>query len=285
MKKEELKVSFGSFVKRNCVGIIGIIVTIIVAIVVSLYFYKKSIAKPEPVFLVDPLRIEIIDSKHFSETQLRVVRSNGNEIKGDVTSVRFYFWNNGRKSIKPSNILEPLVITLNDPNGEILDYKILKCSRKVVKPIVDRDSVDPNRKLSVSFAILEKEDGLTGQIIYEGNPTANFMISGTIENVGEIITNAKAIRSYVRKRMCLFILLHMVLCIFLFAAIIKAYLRSPESKPKLIVRDKMETMKKGILAASIVVVVSLVFGLAIFKIFEGEARTSVIQKVPKDIVP
>ena len=147
----------GAFVESNwfgILGIVGIIITII-GLRLSYYYYKMTTAPPEPVFLIDPARTKIIESKYIFETQLRVVRPNGDEIKGNVTSVRFYFGNNGRKSIKKSNILEPFVITLDDPNGEILDYKILKYSRQVVKPMVERNSVEPKRSLALSFSILE----------------------------------------------------------------------------------------------------------------------------------
>jgi hypothetical protein len=189
MEKEQQTVSLGPFLKRNWLGIIGIVGTI-VGVTLSVYFYKMSVVFPEPVFLLDPVRTTIVDSQRFSEAPLRVVRANGDEIKGDVTSVRFYFWNNGKKSIKPLTILEPLVITLDDPNGEILDYKILKCSRKVVEPSVERNPGDPNKNLLLSFAILEQKDGLTGQVIYSGKPEAKLAIYGAIEDVRKILTNA-----------------------------------------------------------------------------------------------
>ena len=258
--------------------------------------YKKSIAKPEPVFLIDPVRTKIIESKHILETPLRVVRPNGDEIKGNVTSVRFYFWNNGRKSIKKSNILEPLVITLDDPNGEILDYKILKCSRKVVKPVVGLNSVDPSKSLSLSFAILEQEDGLTGQVIYRGEPEAKLVIYGTIEGVWKILTNASIIqRGWPKefiKIIAIGILIILTAGLFIFAECMSSKVRDKATKPKP-TKPKPTNWSETSLGAKIffigfctVVIILVLFGLK-DKIKEAKrkALTSIIQKVPKDIIP
>ena len=171
-------------------GVIGIL-----GLAFSYYFFKISTSPAEPVFLIDPSRTIIVDSKRFSDTPLRVVRDDGSRIQGDVTSIRFYFWNNGRKSIHPTAILEPIVVTLEEKDGEVLDHKILKVSRSVVRPLIQRDTADPKRKFNISFSILEKNDGFTGQFIYVGNPNADLKIFGAIEGVEKIITTQQLISS------------------------------------------------------------------------------------------
>ncbi|HDY89968.1 MAG TPA: hypothetical protein ENH82_17840 [bacterium] len=277
--------SIRAFLKRHWVTVILAIITIVASYVIGCYFYKKSTSPPEPVFLVDPVKTSIIDSSHIAETPLRVVRKNGNEIKGDITSIRFYFWNNGRKSIKPSNILEPLVVTLDDPKGEILDYKILKCSRKVVKPVVERNSFDPNKSLSLSFAILEQEDGLTCQVIYVGNPDAGLMISGIIENARKIITTTELIHSYIFKNIGKIIAISILAWLTFLIRFMINYHHLSKTKPKLTVRNKIKKMSRRIVITVFMFVVFFSLGHTAFKQAKEKASIAVIQEVPKDIVP
>jgi len=175
------------FINENWLGLLGILIGVI-GLVACFYVYNLSKSTREPVFLVDPTRTEIIDSERFSETPLQIIRPNGDEIKGDITSALFYFWNKGKKPIKFADILEPISIHLRDDKGEILDYKILKISRKITHLKIERNLSNPKSSLVVSFNILEQNDGMTCQLIYKGKPTAVFSISGTIEGVKKIST-------------------------------------------------------------------------------------------------
>ena len=279
--------SFKEFAKRHWFGII----TIVITVSVPYYFYKKSISLPEPVFLLDPVRTKIIESDRFIDTPLRVVRANGDEIKGNVTSVRFYFWNNGRKSIKKSNILEPLVITLDDPNGEILDYKILKCSRKVVEPVVGLNSVDPNKNLLLSFAILEQGDGLTGQVIYRGEPEAKLVICGAIEGVRKILTNANVIQKHWPKEFIFgtyFLLIPLTIGLLVYAIHkeIKDEARDKPTKPTKMSRRLRLMARFIVILLGIFIIIMIIFAVkGNIEKAKRKALTSVIQKIPKDIIP
>ncbi len=287
--------SFKEFAKRYWFGIMLAVITIAASFIVGHYFYKKSISSPEPVFLLDPVRTKIIESNRLVDTPLRVVRANGDEIKGNVTSVRFYFWNNGRKSIKKSNILEPLVITLDDPNGEILDYKILKLSRKVVKPVVSLNSVDPNKSLLLSFAILEQGDGLTGQVIYRGEPEGKLVICGTIEGVRKILDNASVIQRDWPKEFIKEIVIIIfatgfgILFLHFYSKRIRE--RAKQAKPtqtKPTKTDEMTPMSWciGVLTMAIIlIIISLLMHKVKIEEAKTKALTSIIQKVPKDIIP
>jgi len=280
-------VPLGAFVKFNWFGILGIfgIIIGIIGLMLSYYYYKMTTAPPEPVFLLDPTRTIIVDSKQFFETPLRVVRPSGDEIEGDITSVRFYFWNNGRKSIKTSNILEPLVITLDDPKGEILDYKILKCSRKVVKPVVERNSVEPKRSLDLSFSILEPEDGFTCQVIYAGNPDAGLTISGIVENVRTIITTTELIRSYFWKDVGGYIKFPTVTMLGFIVIFTLHYVRLSNEDPTLIIREKMKQSFGASWIWFLMTVLLLVLLYPSIKKAREKAPNIVIQKVPKNIIP
>ncbi len=277
-----MKVSLRSFLRRNWLAIIAILI----GIAVSNHFYQKSIAKREPVFLVDPSRTEIIDCTRLEETPLRVVRASGDEIKGDVTSTRFYFWNNGRQSIKPSNILEPLIITLDDPDGEILDYKILKQSREVVKPLLQPDTADPGRSLFLSFGILEPEDGLTSQVIYKGNPDATLTISGTVEGVRVITTGSEMIKRRFWFQLGKYIFI-IIIFLVLFGAfgLFVGFLEEKEEKK----HSPTTKFTLSLINVAVVLIASLFFYCLLIGFTVHKARrtaaTTVIQTVPADIIP
>lgn len=281
--------SVREFAKRNWLGILAIVGVFIgiTSPLLTIYFYKRTIAPPEPVFLIDPSRTVIVDSDRFFEAPLRIIRSNGDEIKGDVTSVRFYFWNDGRKSIKNSNILEPLVVTLDDPNGEILDYKILKCSRRVVNPLVERNSTEPNKSLDLSFSILEQNDGLTCQVIYGGNPEASLEIDGTIE--GSRISTGATIKRRWHKEFIKNIAL-VILVVGIFAVFAYGESRTPKIKPTKPKPTKWSEIRLGARIFLIIfsggVIIVMLFGLKnAIKTAQERTLTSVIEEIPKDIIP
>jgi len=175
--------------KISWLNILGFLVGCI-GIGLSIYFYLSSRMEREPFFIVDPERTFLIDTKKFPQESLKVIREDGTPVKGDVTSVRFYFWNKGRQSIRQENVLEPLIIYFDDPTIEILDYKFVKKPREsIVLPTLIRNIKSPRNQLTLSFRILENLDGLSGQIIYAGDTSTHLYLSGTIEGTKNIANN------------------------------------------------------------------------------------------------
>jgi hypothetical protein len=174
--------SFSTYFRQNWLGIVGLAVGI-VGVVLSFYFYLQAVAEREPIFLVDPARTEIIKSERVTDTPLMVTRKTGELIKGDITAIRMYFWNRGKLGIRPANILQPLVVSIDGERSEILDFKVLRSSRSVVKPVIQRDESNPQQNLRLGFDILESGDGFSVQVIYVGNPNAKVSLMGTVEGV------------------------------------------------------------------------------------------------------
>lgn len=163
-------------------SILGVIATVIM----SLALVKER----KPIFLVEPIKSLILDSKKLEKAPIKILRKDsGNEIKSDLLLLKFYFWNRGKQSIKKEDILKKIIISFNDYQNEIIDFRLIKITRDVTKINLKRYDKDPQRKLELNFKILEKNDGFLGQIIYSGNPKAKLEISGTIEGVKKILTN------------------------------------------------------------------------------------------------
>ncbi|SRR6266566_2394450 len=168
--------SIGSHLKQQWLGLlVGA-----AGIALSIYFYQQSREERDPVFIVDPNRVEIVSAEHVATAPIKVLRRDNSPIRADVYAVRFFFWNAGRRSIRPENVLEPIRMTLGDTSSEILDFKTLKDSRSVARLQLTRVTTDP-RSLLVAFSILERDDGVAGQVIYQGRRDAPLRVSGTIE--------------------------------------------------------------------------------------------------------
>lgn len=176
-----------AFSLGDWLGVIGVVVGVL-AIIAAYIFYRLSLAEREPVFLVHPERTPLIKSESLKASPIRVTRADGTPIQGDVTALRFFFWNNGKAPIRGSDVYQsdPLLLSFTG-DIEILDVKTLTISRpKIVRPLLTVSAVTPVRTIRFSFDTLEEDDGFSAQVIYAGPPTTKFDISGTILGVKNI---------------------------------------------------------------------------------------------------
>src|SRR5436190_9965325 len=179
-----------AFLSHNRLGLLGILLGA-VGLYGTYHFYQLSRESREPVFVVDPVRTEIISAQRILTAPIRVLKRNGVPITKDLFAIRFYFWNAGQRPILAQEVLDPLRIVLQDSAGEILDYKVVKVSRSVARVhLLPVDSSRVLQTLGLTFSILEHNDGVGGQLIYQGNRGAPLVMTGTIEGVARIGTSA-----------------------------------------------------------------------------------------------
>jgi hypothetical protein len=204
--------------------IISSIISIAITIVFGYYFLYIGNRERKPTFYLDPTRTTILDKTNAANAPLQLLKSNGDTIKADVTSVYFYFFNQGSETIKGENVYEPLKIVLKD-KAEILDFKLLKVTRPVSGIKLTRDTT--RNTLSINFKAMEKDDGLVGQIIFEGNKDAYITLEGGIDGVKYFETHFSSIDP---------LYLTVAIVIFLISAYIFLVLnkRNPKNFPKLI---------------------------------------------------
>lgn len=160
--------------------IISSLISVTITIVFGYYFLYIGIRERRPTFYVDPVRTTILDKTHAANAPLRLLKANGDTIQSDVTSVYFYFFNQGKETIKKENIYSPLKVSLGD-SAKILDFKVLRNARSVSGIELKYDSA--TKSLNIDFKALEQEDGLAAQIIFEGKREAALTISGGIDGV------------------------------------------------------------------------------------------------------
>jgi len=204
--------------------VISSIISIVITIVFGYYFLYVGIRERKPTFYVDPTRTTILDKENAANAPLMLLKSNGDTITSDVTSIYFYFFNQGEETIKQENIYSPLKIKLSD-QAEILDFKILKVARSVSGIEVTRDSL--GNSLTINLKALEKDDGLAGQIIFEGNKNAIIHLEGGIDGVKQFETHLLSIDP---------VYFLSAIVIFLIASYVFLILsrRNPKNSPKLL---------------------------------------------------
>lgn len=185
-RKNEL--SNKNWAKKNWLGLAGLIIGLL-GIGSSYYFYTVSVKEKEPILLEDPLRSTIVEANSIKDFPLKIVDRDGKTVEKDITSLRFYLWNQGRESIKKTDILKPIKVELVSQDVQIIDYKIVSISRPdIVNPKININENSAN-SLSVGFDILEKGDGFAVQMLYAGSPDAKLEIKGVVEGVNKIQSN------------------------------------------------------------------------------------------------
>jgi hypothetical protein len=162
----------------------------------SFYFYTLSMEKREPVFYVDQNRAYVLSIEYLETSPIKVWKSGGEEVTSDLTSLRFYFWNQGRRPISSADVLEPIRFTLGDSTSEILDFRILNRSRNITGSNLSRDSSDSEHSIIYSFNILEQNDGISGQILIQGEPDTKLDVSGIVVGPSPISTELPGFSKY-----------------------------------------------------------------------------------------
>jgi hypothetical protein len=156
------------------IGVVGIILTV--------YFFNASRENAE-------LCVSISSDKNIifrkGENSKLKILYEGRKINSDITSTQVFLWNNGKKSIRHSNVLEPIFIVV--PNCEILDAILIKESRPIIKTKLNTE-YQKKGILPISWDILEKNDGCKIQLIYTGGPDTPIKIVGVIEGQKSINT-------------------------------------------------------------------------------------------------
>jgi hypothetical protein len=153
-------------------------------VVLAVVFYYQSRFRKEPYFYVDPTRSILVNRELAIGQKLSVTFESRAAQHGDITAMQCYFWNAGRASIHSVDTLQPVKLALEAGN-EILDVSVVRQSRPEImqfRVVADKNSDGSfSNTATVSFNILEQNDGVSLQILYAGNPQAALSFAGAIE--------------------------------------------------------------------------------------------------------
>jgi hypothetical protein len=169
--------------KKDYVGYVLAIISIVIGALVSWHFYEKSVQTRSPALILDFFPATIYDAKRETSIPLRVLRSDGRKLEKSVHVARHVFWNHGNQAITANDVLTPIKVMIIDKDTEILSASISEISRKVTSCEVKQDSA---KSFIISFRILEHDDGCSIKLFYSGNQYPKYDTSSDIVGVKKI---------------------------------------------------------------------------------------------------
>ncbi len=153
----------------------------LIGVSLALYFHAQSVQDRKPLYYLGQ-RATIVDSAVATPSQLEVLYRGHPVGNTNVVEVVLYFWNGGKLPIRTEDVLEPVTIQL--ASGEILESRVLHMSRSVTKFEIHPVSESSKNVLTMSFGILERNDGAAIQLIYAGKSDTAITVNGTIVGAG-----------------------------------------------------------------------------------------------------
>lgn len=179
--------------QRDYIGYLLALVSVIIGVYVSWYYYEKSIQKRQPIFAVDVIPSTVYDTKQELRVPLKVTREDGQPLTKSVHVASHIFWNAGNLPISASDVLTPIRISLGNQSSELLAVSVVKQSRAVTACTVKQDS--PN-SFQIAFRILEQEDGCQIRIFYAGSQSPGYKIDGEIIGVKKLTISGESVFEY-----------------------------------------------------------------------------------------
>jgi hypothetical protein len=141
----------------------------------------------EPVLFIDERVTEIFSKTTNEELPIIITTNDGKELDVPIYMTTTGFGNFGKESIKRSNILRDIIITINKPKDQIIDFSIRSQTREIVGAeieIFDESAKSTSYKLN--FDILEEKDGIELKLLFLGDENIEFSVEGVIEGTRNI---------------------------------------------------------------------------------------------------
>jgi hypothetical protein len=162
------------FFSHPTVGITGSIASVL-GLGLAIFFFLSGQKSRDLTWYVHPVKATVVKSGQASHLS---VRMGDDEINSDVTAIQVAIWNRGGLSIRPTDVLKPIRLTI--PESRVLDASVRKESRDVVNMVIDATSLAQGT-LGLSWDILEEGDGAIVQIVYAGPDTLPIEFDGVVE--------------------------------------------------------------------------------------------------------
>lgn len=163
-------------------GLIGSLASV-VGVILALYFYLKGRRVRQLVYQITATRTVVVRAGQASRLKALF---DDREIKTDITAAQIALWNQGKRSIRSRNILEPIVICTAEGTS-ILEATVRRTSRDLVGFTIGENMLNEGRVL-VDWKILEHHDGGLIQLIYAGGVDVKINVEGVIEGQRSIKT-------------------------------------------------------------------------------------------------
>lgn len=157
----------------------------IFGILLSIYFYNENKINREPTYVVKSLQSILEYPLENASKYVVLLRADTEEpIEKSLYLQDVLVFNNGKQSIKNTDVLVPLKIQLPE-NAEIIDAYLVSVTRdKVVAPEI-KLTLGSNQ-VPLDFKILEEKDGFQIRLIYLADDPALSTLEGEVEGVRDI---------------------------------------------------------------------------------------------------
>lgn len=172
--------------KNPYFGWIGIFLGVI-GLLWSGIFALWSIEESDLTYMINPIKTTIFTAEKMSSLK---VYTQGKEIKKDITAIQISIWNQGKKSIRPEDILKTIEI-YSEPPVEIIEALIRNISREVTHFQIETNAISQG-VIKPKWNILEKNDGASIQLIFAGPSHTKFKLRGIIEGQKEITNSGQS---------------------------------------------------------------------------------------------
>lgn len=183
--------------QRDYLGYILAVISIIVGIYVSWFYYGKSLQHRRPIFAGDYLPSTVFDVKQEIQIPLKVTRENGEPLKKSVHVATHIFWNSGNMPITTSDVLTPIQVSLNSPDAELISVSVTRQSRNVVGCSVKQGA---GNSFLISFRILEQDDGCQIRVFYAGPQSPKYKVDGEIVGVKKIEASGETVFDLIERQ-------------------------------------------------------------------------------------
>lgn len=184
---------------RDYLGYVFALISIVISVFFSWYFYNKSLQFREPHYMTDVFPQSVFDAQKDPSTPFKVMKNDGSPLTSSVYIANHKLWNNGTQPILASDILKPITVSFvnngKDKDTNILAVSVAKSSREVADCNVILDAKNRNSFI-ITFRLLEQNDGCLIKIFYSGNQYPDLNVSGEIIGVNSISLHNKSIDEY-----------------------------------------------------------------------------------------
>ncbi|MDP9666284.1 UNVERIFIED_ORG: hypothetical protein J2W16_004040 [Pseudomonas cremoricolorata] len=182
--------------QRDYVGYILAIISMVVGIGVSWYYYDKSQQYREPAFKLDFFPSTIYDSKKDSTLPLKVLAADGSLLTESVHVARHVFWNNGTMPILASDVLTPVRVSFVDDASSVLSVSVVQQARAVNDCSIN--SVSKNSFI-LAFRILESKEGCMIKVIYTGEQYPPYKVESDMVGVKEVKYHSETVKELMQR--------------------------------------------------------------------------------------
>jgi hypothetical protein len=159
-------------------SIVGSVGTLF-GVVLSVYFYQASLVSPLLTFGVHPLKTEL--QRPDYDKELGFIYKGKPVESESITSIEVSIWNDGTRSIRDTDILDPFRLVMPDGSA-ILGVREKKTSRPICGfEILGNQEDYKSGKCRLRWRILEPGDGAVLQIIYAGSARRDPKLEGAVE--------------------------------------------------------------------------------------------------------